>query len=82
VAWEAESFSQRYLRYNQVTEREVLPRLSLGAEASYDPLSGKLDPVLEVHMDQLRTLHYEAEQIIDRSEALVQVVQAEAERLH
>jgi hypothetical protein len=41
-----------------------------------------LDPVFEVHMDQLRTLHYEAEQIIDRSEALVQVVQAEAERLH
>jgi hypothetical protein len=77
-----ESFSQRYLRYNQVTEQEVLPRLSIGAEAFYDPLSGELDPVFEVHMDQLRTLHHEAEQVINRAEALVQVVQAEAERLH
>lgn len=77
-----ESFSLRYLRYNQVTEREVLPRLSIGAEAFYDPLSGRLDPVFEVHMDQLRTLHHEAEQIIHRAEALVQVVRAEAERLH
>jgi hypothetical protein len=30
----------RDLRYNLVTEQEVLPRLSPGAEGSYDPLSG------------------------------------------
>jgi len=77
-----ESFSQRYLRYNQVTEQEVLPRLSLGAEAFYDPSSGELDPVFRVHMDQLRTLHDEAVVIVDRAKALVGVVRAEAERLH
>lgn len=77
-----ESFSQRYLRYNQVTEQEVLPRLSLGPEAFYDPSSGELDPVFQVHMDQLRTLHEEAVVIVDRADALVGVVRAEAERLH
>ena len=77
-----ESFSQRYLRYNQITEQEVLPRLSVGAEAFYDPLTGGIEPVFEVHMDQLRTLHYEADQIIDRAETLMQVVRAEAERIH
>jgi len=76
-----ESFSQRYLRYNQVTELEVLPRLSLGSEAFYDPLSGEMDPVFVVHMDQLRTLHVEAAQIIERAEQLVDTVRQEGERL-
>jgi hypothetical protein len=76
-----ESFSRRYLRYNEVTERDLLPRLSQGAEAFYDPLSGTLDPTFEVHMDQLRTLRFEADQILERAESLEAVVRAEAERL-
>jgi hypothetical protein len=77
-----ESFSQRYLRYNQVTELEVLPRLPLGAEAFYDPVSGELDPVFAVHVDNLRTLHTEAAQIIERADLLVDIVRQEGERLH
>lgn len=76
-----ESFSQRYLRYNEVTETELLPRLSLGAEAFYDPGSGRLDPLFEVHMDQLRTLHFEATQIIPTAELLLERVRADVERL-
>jgi len=75
------SFSQRYLRYNQVTEQEILPRLSLGAQAFYDPHSSELDPIFEVHMDQLRTLRDEAAQIIARADTLGEVVRAEGERL-
>ncbi len=76
-----ESFSQRYLRYNQVTETELLPRLSLGPRAFYHPTSGKLDPIFEVHMDQLRTLHFEATQIIPTAESLLERVRADVERL-
>jgi hypothetical protein len=76
-----ESFSRRYLRYNQITESDLLPRLSEGPEAFYDPLSGELDPVFEVHMDQLRTLHQEAVEILRRAEDLVATVRAEAEEL-
>ena len=76
-----ESFSQRYLRYNQITETEVLPRLSLGAEAFYDPDSGRLDPIFEVHLDQLRILHFETTQVIPSAESLLERVRADAERL-
>jgi len=76
-----ESFSQRYLRYNQTTELEVLTRLSSGAEAFYDPHSGELDPVFRVHMDQLRTLHGEAVAIIERADSLKVRVRADAEAL-
>ena len=76
-----QSFNQRYLRYNLTTEEEVLPRLSLGARAFYDPRSGELEPIFEVHMDQLRTLLEEATQIIARAETLGDVVRAEGERL-
>ena len=76
-----QSSSQRYLRYNQITEEEVLPRLSLGARAFYDPRSGELEPIFEVHMDQLRTLLDEATQIIARADTLGDVVRAEGERL-
>ncbi|MGW8265089.1 MAG: hypothetical protein ACWGSQ_01910 [Longimicrobiales bacterium] len=76
-----QSFSQRYLRYNQITEQEILPRLSLGAQAFYDPHSGELDPIFEVHMDQLRTLRDEATHIIARADTLGEKVRAEGERL-
>ena len=75
-----ESFSRRYLRYNEVTERDLLPRLSQGAEAFYDPHSGELDPTMEVHLDQLRTLLLEADQILERADSLEALVRAEAER--
>jgi hypothetical protein len=71
-----ESFSQRYLRYNETTEQEVLPRLSRGAEAFYHPETGQLDPVFEVHMDQLRTLRDETVFILARADSLLEVLQA------
>ncbi len=74
-----ESFSERYLRYNEFTEREILPLLSRGGEAFYDPVSEELEPSFQVHMDQLRTLRDEASLIILRADSLVQVVRAEAE---
>jgi len=76
-----ESFGRRYLRYNEVTERDLLPRLSRGAEAFYDPHSGELDPTVRVHLDQLRTLLFEADQILEKADSLEAVVRAEAERL-
>jgi hypothetical protein len=39
-----------YDRYNQFTEREVLPRLVEGPDAFYGP-DGKLLPIFRVHMD-------------------------------
>ena len=39
-----------YDRYNQFTEREILPRLTAGADAFYGP-DGKLLPMFQVHMD-------------------------------
>ena len=39
-----------YDRYNQFTEREVLPRLAGGPDAFYGP-DGKLLPIFRVHMD-------------------------------
>jgi hypothetical protein len=76
-----ESFSERYLRYNEFTEREILPLLSRGGEAFYDPVSEELEPSFQVHMDQLRTLRDEASLIIFRADSLVQVVRAEVELL-
>jgi hypothetical protein len=76
-----ESFSQRYLRYNQTTEQEVSPRIPLGAQAFYDASSGELGPLFAVHIDQLRTLLSEAREIIDRADALLASVRAEADRI-
>lgn len=76
-----DSWSQRYLRYNQITEQQVLPRLPRGAEAFYDPATGALDPVFGVHMDQLRTLLEEAGFIVARADTLLQVLQREQETL-
>ncbi len=39
-----------YDRYNQFTEREVLPRISLGPDAFYGP-DGHILPMFRVHMD-------------------------------
>ncbi len=39
-----------YDRYNQFTEREILPRLPVGPDAFYGP-DGKLLPIFRVHMD-------------------------------
>ena len=39
-----------YDRYNQFTEREILPRLAAGPDAFYGP-DGKLLPMFRVHMD-------------------------------
>jgi hypothetical protein len=76
-----ESFSQRYLRYNQTTEQEVLPRLPRGADAYYHPETDRLDPVFEVHMDQLRTLLDEAVFILARADSLLEVIRVEEEQI-
>jgi hypothetical protein len=39
-----------YDRYNQFTEREILPRVASGADAFYGP-DGKLLPIFRVHME-------------------------------
>ena len=39
-----------YDRYNQFTEREVLPRLAAGPDAFYGP-DGRILPMFRVHMD-------------------------------
>ena len=39
-----------YDRYNQFTEREILPRLTSGLDAFYGT-DGKLLPIFQVHMD-------------------------------
>jgi len=76
-----ESFSERYIRYNTVTEREVLPLLSRGPDAFYDPSSGDLDSRFEVHMDQLRTLRDEVSFIVARADTLRSQVRASLEEL-
>ena len=39
-----------YERYNQLTEREVLPRIASGPDAFYGP-DGRILPMFRVHMD-------------------------------
>ena len=39
-----------YDRYNQFTEREVLPRIALGPDAFYGA-DGRIQPAFRVHMD-------------------------------
>ena len=65
-----------YDRYNQFTEREVLPRLGAGPDAFYGP-DGKLLPIFRVHMDlqnefarDLRKLGQKAHELRTRLEAL------------
>lgn len=65
-----------YDRYNQFTEREVLPRLTGGPDAFYGP-DGKLLPIFLVHMDlqnefagDLRKLGQKAHELRVRLEAL------------
>ena len=65
-----------YDRYNQFTEREVLPRLPGGPDAFYGP-DGKLLPIFRVHMDlqnefaaDLRRLAKMAHELRERLEAL------------
>ena len=41
---------EKYDRYAQFTEREILPRLLEGADAFYGP-DGKIIPIFRVHMD-------------------------------
>ena len=41
---------ENYGRYNQFTEREILPRLTGGTDAFYG-IDGKLLPIFQVHMD-------------------------------
>jgi hypothetical protein len=50
-----ESFGERYVRYAQMTEQQVL---SLGPEQRgiYDPASGKLKPEYAAYVDRLRDL--------------------------
>jgi len=74
-----ESTSERYIRYNTVTERDVLPLLSRGPGAFYDPLTNELEPRFEVHMDQLRTLRDEVTFIVERADSLHRLVLAELE---
>lgn len=74
-----ESTSERYIRYNTVTEREVLPLLSRGPDAFYDPLTGNLEPRFEVHMDQLRTLRDEVSFIVARADTLRKQIRASLE---
>ena len=65
-----------YDRYNQFTEREVLPRLAGGPDAFYGQ-DGKLLPIFRVHMDlqnefaaDLRRLGQTAHELRARLEAL------------
>ena len=50
-----ESFGERYVRYAQMTEQQIL---ALGPEQQgiYDPVSGKLKPEYAAYVDRLRDL--------------------------
>jgi len=76
-----ESTSERYVRYAVVTEEEVLPLLSQGPEAFYDPVTGDLGSRYQVYMDKLRTLRDEVSFIVDRAGTLHGQVLAELEKL-
>jgi hypothetical protein len=65
-----------YDRYNQFTEREVLPRLAAGPDAFYGP-DGRVLPMFRVHMDlqqefadDLRKLSTKAHELRTRLENL------------
>lgn len=74
-----ESTSDRYIRYNLITEGEILPLLSRGPEAFYDPGTGELDSRFQVHMDQLRALRDEVSYIVQEAASLQNRVRIELE---
>jgi len=76
-----ESASARYVRYNLFTEQEILPLLSLGPSAFYDPSGETIEPRFEVHMDMLRTLRDEVAVVVDRADEIRQQVLAERENM-
>jgi hypothetical protein len=63
------------------TERDLLPLLSLGPDAFYDPLTGELEPRFQVHMDQLRTLRDEITYVVERADTLHRRVLTELEEI-
>jgi len=50
-----ESFGERYVRYAQMTEQQILP-LGPDQQGIYDPKSGKLKPEYAAYVDRLRDL--------------------------
>jgi len=50
----ADSFGERYLRYNRFSEEQVLPYLDQ-PERFYGP-DGRIDPLVAAHVAQLRAL--------------------------
>jgi hypothetical protein len=76
-----ESASDRYVRYNSVTESEVLPLLSGGPAAFYDPETDDLAPRFGVHVEQLRTLRDEIQVLVVRADSLHGRVLADLDRM-
>ena len=69
-----ESFGERYIRYAQMTEQNVLP-LGLGQPGMYDP-EGALKPVFAAYVDRLRDLSAAAKRLDLQARELKAKVQA------
>jgi len=58
-----------YDRYNQFTEREVLPRLAAGPNAFYGP-DGRILPMFRVHMDLQQEFANDLRKLCDKAHDL------------
>ena len=64
----ADSFGERYLRYNRFSEERVLPYLDR-PERFYGP-DGRLDPQIAAHVAQMRAIGRSAEAMSSQAEEL------------
>lgn len=67
---EISGLGDRYVRYAEFTEAEVLPLLITGSAAFYGDSGDRLLPRFEAHMDRLREYHKMSVEIVKWAECL------------
>ena len=72
------SASDRYLRYNALTEAEVLPYVS-GDPAYFYDVDGRLRGLYRMHLDLLREIRLEIEQLVAEAAAVQASIEAQLE---
>ena len=67
---EISGLGDRYVRYAEFTESELLPLLKTGNAAFYDAAGDKLLPRFDAHMDRLREYHMMSVEVVKWAECL------------
>jgi hypothetical protein len=69
---EVEGVGRKLLRYVEFTDSQVMPGIKRGNEWFYDDETGQLHPEFAAHMDRLRDISNDSEEIADWAACLVE----------